>query len=239
MKYVIGLLVVALAGVGAWVLFFDRSVTVTLESNSQTGSELKGSQESEIEEVDRTEVAQGEYTVDTTDSVVNWAGKKPLISGYTNSGTIKLTEGTITVADDTATGSFTIDMETLLVGLTATKPGQEGALEGHLKSERWFDVATFPTASFAITAVAPRDTETFRYDVTGDLTMKGETNEITFPATIFATADGTLHVRSETEIDRTRWGLTANSGSFFDNLADNAVDDMVALNFVLVAHPNQ
>jgi polyisoprenoid-binding protein YceI len=182
-------------------------------------------------------IENGLYKIDVASSVVNWAGKKPLIDGYVNSGTLSLTEGTINIGETETSGSFTIDMRTLKVGLTAKKPNQETKLEEHLKSDRWFDVEKYPTAVFVIKKFTPR-TETssaFGYDIVGDLTMKGVTNEVTFPATIYQTAEGKVVAEAATEIDRTKWGITAGSGSFFDNLADNVVDDMIALSFTLVA----
>jgi polyisoprenoid-binding protein YceI len=179
----------------------------------------------------------GMYAVIPAESSVGWAGKKPLIEGYINAGSIAVTEGTIEVAGTRATGSFTIDMDTLSVSSTPTKPGQESALEGHLKGERWFNIAGFPTATFVIKSVAerPDSATSFKYDVTGSLTMKGKTNDISFPATIYQDEAGKLHARAETEIDRTKWDITAGSASFFDNLADNVIDDMVALSFHVVA----
>jgi len=184
---------------------------------------------------DATAITAGTYTVDTTESEFMWAGQKPFIDGYVNSGTIALSEGVITVTDTTATGSFVLDMNTLHVGLTAQKPGSEGALEGHLKGSRWFDVATYPTATFSIIAVTPTDTDLV-YTVTGDLTIKGVTHEISFPAEIYQDEDGLLYAEAKTEIDRTLWGITSGSGNFFENLGDNLIADEVALSFFLVAN---
>lgn len=187
--------------------------------------------------VAREVVPDGVYVVRTAESVVNWAGKKPLIEGYINSGSLAVSEGQITVAMDSATGSFVVDMDTLSVSDTPTKPGAENTLEGHLKSDRWFNVAEYPTATFEIVEVTPREDsqDTFIYDVRGNLTMKGETGELSFPAEIYLGDDGMLHAKADFEFDRTKWGITSGSGSFFDDLADNVIDDMVALSFDLVA----
>ena len=181
-------------------------------------------------------VTPGSYVVATSSSQVKWAGRKPLISGYVNSGHILLSGGDITVTDTTATGMFTLDMNTLTVDLTAKKPGKESALQEHLKKGDFFDVTKFPTASFKITSVtAQADSNTsFNYTVKGDLTMKGVTNEITFPAKIYM-KDGSLVTEATTAIDRTKWNITFGSSNFFDNLADNAIDDMVTLDFSVVA----
>lgn len=231
-KIIVAVAILLLAG-AAYLYSQSREVTTpvpvsttTIETPADTAP---------VEE--RQVVAPGTYTVNTANSVVNWAGKKPLIDGYTNSGTLMMSAGSITVGESEATGDFTIDMNTLKVGLTAKKPNQETKLEEHLKSDRWFDVAKNPTASYKITSVtkvADSDT-TFNYTINGELTMKGVTNEVSFPATIYQTADGTVVANAATEIDRTKWGITSGSGSFFDNLADNVIDDMIALSFTIEA----
>jgi len=233
---VVGVLIILAGG----FLFFAGNNQVDNKSPSDIENKNNLIEKDELASVTKQVVSPGSYSVDLSNSVVNWAGKKPLIDGYINSGVIGFSAGTITVTENDATGEFTIDMNTLSVGLTAKKPGQESTLEGHLKGEGWFNVAEFPTASFNITNVSVRtdSDSTFQYDVTGDLTMKGVTNEINFPAEIYETASGQVQVEATTTIDRTKWGLTAMSGSFFDNLADNVIDDSVQLSFSLVADKN-
>ncbi len=188
----------------------------------------------------RSVVTPGQYKVNIEKSTVKWSGQKPLISGYINDGSLALNAGDIVVTPESASGTFTIDMNTLSVSNTPTKPGSETKLEEHLKSERWFNVTEFPTAIFRIVSIAPQaDSDTtFNYDVTGELTMKGVTKPLTFPATIFTDDTGAVVAEASLEFDRTAWGITAGSASFFDNLADNAINDMVALSFVLVAESN-
>jgi len=154
-------------------------------------------------------------------------------TGLMNDGSLALTEGVVSVSDGVKTGVFTIDMNTLSVNSTPTKPGQESTLEGHLKGERWFDVATHPTATVTIDEVRPQGGNQFT--VVGTLAMKGEVHPISFPATITGDEAGVLRAEASFEIDRTLWGITSGSGSFFDNLADNVIDDMIALSFTLVA----
>ncbi len=231
MKYtLIGIGLLGMLGIG-YALWDPGDITLTVP--------LEQSEAQASDEVDRAVVGEGTYRVRTGESTVRWAGQKPLISGYVNAGSIGISEGSIRVEREAATGSFTIAMDTLSVSETPTKPGQESALEGHLKGERWFNVEGFPTATFSILEVTPRiDSDTtFVYDVRGELTLKGETGELVFPATIFEDGEGLLRAQAAFEFDRTKWGITAGSGSFFDNLADNAIADMVALSFSLVAEP--
>lgn len=239
-KTAVGIFVViALVLLGLWATNFsprtEERVVVT-----QTQDREKVSNESETSTdngASTTEVAVGTYTIVPEESTLRWSGKKPLIDGYINSGTLDVTAGTIVVTDMAKQGEFTIDMDTLVVSETRKKPGKESLLEEHLKGERWFDVGAFPTATFSIDTVVsrPESVTTHLYDVTGTLTMKGQSGKLTFPATIYQGEDGTVHAEASLEFDRTKWGISAGSSSFFDNLADNAVDDMVALSFDLTA----
>ena len=59
-------------------------------------------------------------------------------------------------------------------------------------------------------------------------------NEISFPAKIYA-EKGKLRAEGSVEINRTKWGLTYGSGSFFKNLADNAISDIISFSFSITA----
>lgn len=230
MKTIVGIGGVIIVALVALLVFWSPTETIAPVTNSLSETQ-------ETQTAQNSVVQNGIYRVIADESTVRWAGKKPLIEGYINDGTIAVTEGSIVVVDQEAQGDFTIDMNTLVVSKTAKKPGKESALEGHLKGDGWFDVAKYPTASFTILEVKkqPDSDTTFVYDVRGDLTMKGQTHELSFPAKIYTDSTGLVHAEADFEFNRTTWGLTAGSASFIDTLADNAVDDMVALSFELVA----
>lgn len=181
----------------------------------------------------------GTYAVTPDNSIINWSAQRPLIKDYINSGTIKIKEGVIAVANNAATGNFIINMDTIKVGLTSKKPGRESALEKHLKTADFFDVKNFPIALFTIkkTVAEPDSAKTFNYAITGDLTIKGITNEISFPAKIYAENEK-LRAEASVEINRTKWGLTYGSGSFFQNLADNMISDIIYFSFSITAKKN-
>jgi polyisoprenoid-binding protein YceI len=184
-------------------------------------------------------IEPGVYALVPGESTITWSAKKPLIDGYINSGSMPVASGTIEVFDSmVVSGLFTMDMNDLTVGLTAKKPGKESALEEHLKKADFFDVEQFPTSEFRIKRIAPRSdaSTTFMYDLTGDLTIKGVTNEIVIPAVLQKEGD-TMVARATFEIDRTLWGITLGSGKFFTELGDNLIDDMVALELTIVGHP--
>jgi len=232
MKNALIVIVAAVLLGGGYYLYAGKDAGTASETGQNASGEAVAAPEG------AAVVPAGQYAVVTGESSFNWSAKKPLIDGYVNSGTIALSKGTISVTDTSASGSFTLDMNTLDVGLTAKKPGKEGALEGHLKSADFFDVEKYPTATFVIQDVeaTAESSATFTYRVTGDLTMKGKTNEVSFPAQIYM-KDGKLMAKASFEIDRTDWGLTYGSGNFFQDLGNNLIDDMVSISFDLVAEP--
>lgn len=180
-------------------------------------------------------IADGGYMV-ATNSKVTWEGRKPLISGYADKGTLDVKEGSATVKDGKITeGTVVIDMKTLKA-TAMTKAGAEAMLEKHLMGADFFDVEKFPMATLKITSVEPAAdaSTTFRYTVKGDLTMKEKTNPIEFPATIYAGTDGKLHAAAKLDLNRAKWDIRFGSDTFFDNLANNVIDDYFTLSFDIV-----
>lgn len=77
-------------------------------------------------------------------------------------------------------------------------------LTGHLKSEDFLEVATYPEISFQSTSIQPG--EGGLVDIVGDLTLHGETKSVTFPATVAFTEHG-LTLDSKARIDRTEFEM--------------------------------
>ena len=95
-------------------------------------------------------------------------------------------------------------------------------LTGHLKSPDFFGVEKNPTATLVLKSVTPKAGTEF--DVKADLTIKGKTNEVTFPATITVTKED-VKVVANFKIDRTKFDIKYGSGSFFENLGDKAIEN--------------
>ncbi len=151
-------------------------------------------------------------------SKIVWKGYK--VAG-SHEGTIDLKSGSLTFDGDKLTGgAFVLDMNSL--SSTDLSGEYKGKLEGHLKSDDFFGVAKYPTAALKITKV--KKTGKNAYKIIGDLTIKGITNTVKFPASIYGKkATGTL------KIDRTEFNVQYGSGSFFDNLKDNLIYDELDL----------
>lgn len=142
---------------------------------------------------------------------VHWTGAKV---AYDHKGTMNISQGTFSAeGNKIKSGEFTIDIASLKNTDLAGEPEKQGKLEGHLKSADFFDVAKFPTASFSITSVADSSEGDNNTSITGNLTMKGETKSVTFPALVIAKADGTLTAISDKfTINRNDWGMQYGTG---------------------------
>jgi polyisoprenoid-binding protein YceI len=170
-----------------------------------------------------------EYKVDKQQSKLSWVGRK--VTGE-HSGIINISNGKLNWNGKSLTGgSFEIDMASI-TNTDITDKSYNEQLVGHLKSDDFFSTEKFPAASFVITEVKPLTKS--QSQVKGNLTLKGVTKEVQFPATIQARGNQ-LIATAKILIDRTQYGIRYGSGSFFDNLGDKAIDNEFELNVELVA----
>lgn len=118
--------------------------------------------------------------------------------------------------------------------MTTIKDADKSAgLEKHLKNDDFFGVEKFPAANFVIKKVA---TSGNVLNITGDITIKGVTQSITFPATVVWNADKTVTATAEKiTIDRTKFGVQYKSKSIFSNIGDNFIYDDFTIGVKLVA----
>lgn len=165
-------------------------------------------------------------TLDTQKSVIKWIGTK--LKGRHN-GTIKIKEGSVIINQKKVVGGeFIIDMDTIEVSDLTGK--DKAKLEGHLRSEDFFEIAKFPTSKFVVTSVSEPN-QTGEVQVTGNLEMKGITKSITFPAKIQFSEDGkVVTAKANFNINRQLWGIT------YKGMADNAINDEVNLELDLIAN---
>jgi polyisoprenoid-binding protein YceI len=91
-------------------------------------------------------------------------------------------------------------------------------LVGHLNSADFFDVENHKTANLAIVSADAQG------NVKANLTIKGKTHEVTFPATV-QEANGALTATATITVDRSKYDVRYGSNSFFDNLGDKAISN--------------
>jgi polyisoprenoid-binding protein YceI len=147
-------------------------------------------------------------------SKVVWKGYK--VTG-SHEGIITITSGYLNFDKNILTGgSFEIDMTSITV--TDLEGEYKGKLEGHLKSDDFFGVTKFPSASLNFTKIEPTGKNS--YKVTGDITIKGKTETISFDLSVYGNK-----ANASLKIDRTKFDVRYGSTSFFDGLKDKAIYD--------------
>ena len=187
----------------------------------------------ETTEAGKAAIATGKtFTVNTNGSLINWTGSK---IGSSHSGTIVISDGSVTVDKNAITGGkFTIDMNSLVN--TDLGADMKGKLEGHLKSPDFFDVAVHPKGSFEITQVKTLENDpAASHLVYGNLTLKGITKQVGFRAKLGISNNGVSVSTPDFTIDRTDFNIKYGSSKFFDNLKDKAINDNIGLKVVLQA----
>lgn len=168
-------------------------------------------------------------TVNKAESQIRWEASK--VTG-THWGYVPLKNATLDYAGGKITGgSFDMDMVNLTVeDLTDAK--SKGSLTGHLKSDDFFSVEKFTTASFKITEAKSSNGKD--YTITGNLTIKGIAQKVSFPAVV-AVAGKKVTATGKITFDRTKFDIKYRSGNYFEDLADKMIYDEVKLDVKLVA----
>ena len=170
---------------------------------------------------------KGAHKVSTSASKVEWTARK--VTGKHN-GSVNIKEGELLIKDGYLTGgTFTIDMTSIkvldLTGEYAAK------LEGHLKSDDFFNTEKFPASTMKITKANAKGNGL--YEVTGDLTIRGITKPVTFQTQLMP--DGKKYkATANIVIDRSQYDVKYGSGKFFEGLGDSTIYDEFDLAINLV-----
>lgn len=172
------------------------------------------------------ESTSAKYVANVGESMIEWKGFKPT---GTHNGTIALESGVFTANDGKIhSGTFLINMNSIVnTDIPADNEGN-AKLVGHLKSADFFDVEKFPSAAFEVTKLEGNM-------LSGNLTIKGTKNNVSFPVTVSYEGDNMTLVSDAFTIDRSKWNVKYGSKSFFDNLGDKFINDDIELKISIKA----
>ncbi|MCC5814376.1 MAG: YceI family protein [Leptospira sp.] len=161
------------------------------------------------------------HSLDTTKSIIRWKGSK--VTGSHN-GTVNIKSGNLSAKGGKITsGNFVIDMPTIV---NEDLEGEwKAKLEGHLKDTDFFEVGKFPEGKFEIASVTPSENG---YDVRGNLTLKGISKGIEFPATIKFDGDKPVSAKATVRINRQLWDIV------YKGQPDDLIKDTIELDLDLV-----
>jgi polyisoprenoid-binding protein YceI len=153
------------------------------------------------------------YAFDQSSSKVGWVGSK--VTGK-HEGGFATFKGTVDV-EGGAPEKSKVNVEIQTDSLTSDTE----QLTGHLKSPDFFDTKAQPKASFVSTEIKKGGDKGASHTVTGNLTIKGISKSITFPATITLTGDA-ANVDAEFSINRRDFSLNY-AGKPNDLIRDDVV----------------
>jgi len=169
-------------------------------------------------------------------STLGWEGKAVT---HGHNGTMQFTGGDLQVRGNMIVGgTATVDMKSLKA-TDITDAANHAKFVGHMSSDDFFGAEKFPTSTFKITSVAPiagapADSKAPNATITGDMTIKGVTQRVSFPAAV-GVKNGVASASGKATIDRTKFGLKYGSKSFFDSIGDKAINDEFTLDFNVIA----
>jgi rhodanese-related sulfurtransferase/polyisoprenoid-binding protein YceI len=165
---------------------------------------------------------------------IDWTGRN---SGSKHWGRLQLKSGELRFDEGRLVeGEMEIDMNSI-TNLNLEDGPMRGVLEDHLKSDDFFDVERFPSASIKLLSTesipdACKGLPNLR--VRCQLTMKGISNELEFLAATGLNGDGHWTVQANFDFDRTKWDVIYGSGRFFRNLGMHLVNDLISVELKLV-----
>ncbi|HYF04540.1 MAG TPA: YceI family protein [Patescibacteria group bacterium] len=229
--------VIALIIVAAVAYITTRQTSAPSTTSTEPALSATNMEQESMSSMDHTTMSKtpltgsGTYVFDVNESSFTWEGKKPLISNYVDTGTVKIKQGQAEVRDGKLVGgSAVVDLTTISATQTGKGSGNE-MLQKHIMSSDFFDTTKFPEATFAITSATQDPSDPTKYTVQGDLKIKDVSEKVTFDATLTQEADGDALFHARTSLDRTKWGLKYGSGSFFKDLGDKVIDDLFSVEF--------
>ena len=180
------------------------------------------------------------FSLDVESSSMEWIGEKV---GGKHDGNITISYGNVsrylkTDSTEVISGEFIIDM-TSIVNNDIVSEVKNKYLVDHLNSPDFFDVEKFKNATLKIVKnnLFINQDSLHNTMITAEITIKGITQEIEFPAKItfsndIATAQGTIN------IDRTLFNIKYKSKSYFPDIGDKFIYDNFILNFNIIAKKN-
>jgi polyisoprenoid-binding protein YceI len=180
----------------------DRSSAQTGNQDAPRGGQGEGQQgQSNATKPKAVSIKEGVAVLSPENTRVNFVGThngdepKPRLGGFKKfTGSLKMNESGDGIE------SLTMQFETNSLW---TELG--GRLTDHLKNSDFLDVEKFPTAKFASNSVMAGE-KAGMFNVVGDFTLMGKTNEITIPLTLKREEAGVL-AKGEVVLDRSEFGM--------------------------------
>ncbi|AWV98156.1 YceI family protein [Arcticibacterium luteifluviistationis] len=181
------------------------------------------SETTETEETESAVLEDGTVNLDLAASSVEWTGVMLGVKEHT--GNVTITEGSVDITGGAVSGgNFVIDLTSIVPTDTVyDEKSTKEKLVGHLSSPDFFNVEVFPTATFEITGAEGTT-------VTGNLTVRGITNEETVENVEIITVGDVTNITGNLTFDRKKYDV-----SFDVPVKDMVISNDIQLSINLVA----
>mgnify|MGYP001407451005 FL=1 len=184
----------------------------------------------QIKTTKTSNINKGDYIVNKDLSTIKWTGKE--ITTKSHYGILDLKEGSIYVNNDgIISGKVVIDMNSINC-LDMSGRGKN-RLEGHLRSDDFFGVNSYPEANLIFTSWSVNNLGKILYK--GDLTIKNITHPITFSGSVKKIDIG-YRSTINLSFDRTLYEIKFRSGKYFQNLGDKLILDNIDITAEIVTY---
>ena len=165
-----------------------------------------------------------EKKININESKIKWIGKE--ITTKIHFGSLKFNNGKIILNNDQIIGGdFSVDMKSLVDEDLSGKSKQY--LENHLKSDDFFGVEKYPTASLNISSSIKIGNN--EHKINGILTIKNIAHPISFVLTF-----NDLGAFAKMTFDRSKYDVKYRSASFFSDLGDKLIYDDIDVEVTLI-----
>ena len=163
------------------------------------------------------------YNIETAQSQITWTGRE--VSTSYHYGTLDFVSGNFEISNgEIVNGEFIVDMTS--INNQDMEGDSKARLEGHLKSDDFFSVESYPTAAISINS--SELISDGKWNVSADLSIKGFTHPVNFE--MISSEDGWT---ANLVFDRSKYDVRFRSGSFFENLGDKLIYDDIELSINL------
>ena len=184
----------------------------------------------QIKTTKTSNINKGDYIVNKDLSTIKWTGNE--ITTKSHYGILDLKEGSIYVNNDgIISGNVVIDMNSINC-LDMSGRGKN-RLEGHLRSDDFFGVNSYPEANLIFTSWSVNNLGKILYK--GDLTIKNITHPITFSGSVKKIDIG-YRSTINLSFDRTLYEIKFRSGKYFQNLGDKLILDNIDISAEIVTY---
>lgn len=218
-RIAVGLLAIGLVFATGCESELDGKTAAKVAESSGAEAEAEAEQ-NEADQADQDDAKPEVRTIEVSaeDSSIGWVGAK--VTGDHTGGFNEWT-GTLTEkGGEVDKLEFTV--------ATASVFSDTEKLTKHLKSDDFFDVKNHPESRFVSKKIVAKPGDETTHEVTGDLTLRGVTKQLTFPATINVEDDA---VRASTEFKFNRFDF----GVEYEGKKDDLIEKEVLMKIDLVA----